>query len=69
MSKVTRHRVNAVVCLLALGYAIYWFAQGGMASGPTWRIGLMALLALLGLGGAVWFFRRARDASPRGGAP
>jgi hypothetical protein len=63
MSKVSRHRVNAVVCLLALGYAIYWFATGRMETASTWRIGLMALLAVLGAGGAAWFFRRARGAS------
>jgi high-affinity Fe2+/Pb2+ permease len=63
MSKVSRHHVNAVVCLLALGYAIYWFGTGRVETASTLRIGLMALLAVLGVGGALWFFRRARDAS------
>jgi high-affinity Fe2+/Pb2+ permease len=63
MSKVSRHRINAVVCLLALGYAIYWFGSGQMQNASSLRIGLMALLALLGLGGALWFFRRARGES------
>jgi hypothetical protein len=60
MSKVSRHRVNAVICLLAFAYAIYWFATGRMETASPWLIGLMALLALLGIGGAAWFFRRAR---------
>ena len=63
MSKVSRHRVNAVVCLLAFGYAIYWFATGQSANASTLRVGLMALLALLGIGGALWFFGRARGTS------
>jgi hypothetical protein len=63
MSKVSRHRVNAVVCLLALAYAAYWFGSGQAGNASGLRVGLMALLALLGIGGAIWFFRRARSAS------
>jgi hypothetical protein len=63
MSKGSRHRVNALVCLLALGYAVYWFGSGQAANASGLRVGLMAALALLGIGGAVWFFRRARGAS------
>ena len=60
MSKASRHRVNAVVCLLALLYALYWFGTGRMDQAPGWQVGLMGALVVLGVGGAVWFLRRAR---------
>jgi hypothetical protein len=63
MSKASRHRVNAVVCLLALGYALYWFWTGQMNEAPGWLVGLMGALALIGIGGAVWFLYRARGAT------
>ncbi|HVY65564.1 MAG TPA: hypothetical protein VHH11_12155 [Gammaproteobacteria bacterium] len=63
MSKVSRHRVNAVVCLLALAYALYWFTTGQMAGAPGWRVALMGALVVLGIGGAVWFLRRAQGAA------
>ena len=63
MSKASRHRVNAVVCLLALGYALYWFGTGQMDGAPGWRIGLMGALAVLGIGGAAWFVYRSRGAT------
>ena len=61
MSKASRHRVNAVVCLLALVYALYWFGTGQMNEAPGWQVGLMGALAVLGIGGAIWFLYRARD--------
>ena len=63
MSKVSRHRVNAVVCLLALAYALYWFGTGQMNGAPGWLVGLMGALAMLGIGGAAWFLYRARGAT------
>ena len=63
MSKASRHRVNAVVCLLALVYALYWFGSGQMGQAPAWLVGLMIALAMLGIGGAMWFLRRARGAA------
>jgi hypothetical protein len=63
MSKASRHRFNAVVCVLALGYALYWFATGQMNAAPAWRVALMAVLAVLGIGGALWFLHRARGAA------
>ena len=63
MSKASRHRVNAVVCLLALAYALYWFGTGQMSAAPPWRAGMMGALVVLGLGGAVWFLVRARGAA------
>jgi hypothetical protein len=63
MSKASRHRVNAVVCLLAFAYALYWFVTGQMSQAPMWRAGMMGALAVLGIGGAVWFLLRARSAA------
>jgi hypothetical protein len=63
MSKASRHRVNAVVCLLALVYALYWFVTGQMDEAPGWRVGMMGALGVLGIGGAVWFLYRARAAA------
>lgn len=63
MSKASRHRVNAVVCLLAFAYALYWFFTGQMKQAPTWVVGLMGALVVLGIGGAAWFLRRARGAA------
>jgi hypothetical protein len=63
MSKASRHRANAVVCLLALVYALYWFGTGQMDQAPGWRVGLMSALGVLGLGGAFWFLHRARGAA------
>jgi hypothetical protein len=63
MSKATRHRVNAVLCLLALVYALYWFVTGRMDGASGWRVGSMSALVVLGIGGAVWFLRRARGAA------
>lgn len=62
MSKGSRHRVNAVVCLLALVYALYWFATGRMDGVPAWRVASMSMLVVVGIGGAIWFWRRSRDA-------
>ena len=60
MSKASRHRANAVVCLLALLYALYWFAVEKTDTTPGWRVALMGALVVVGVGGAFWFFRRAR---------
>lgn len=63
MSKASRHRFNAVVCLLAFAYALYWFASGQVNAASTWRVVSMAALVVLGIGGAVWFLRRASGAA------
>ena len=63
MTKVSRHRINAVICLLVLAHAIYWFSSGQMEFASNLRIGLRVAQAVLGLGGAVWFWNRARGAA------
>lgn len=63
MSKASRHRVNAVVCLLAFAYALYWFGTGQRAQAPGWVVAMMGALVVIGIAGAVWFLRRARGAA------
>ena len=63
MNKVWRHRINAVICLLVLAHAVYLFATGRMEFASNLRIGLAVAEAVLGLGGAVWFWSRSRGAA------
>jgi hypothetical protein len=63
MSKASRHRVNAVVCVLALAYALYWFGTGQMTGAPSWVVAMMGVLVIVAIGGAAWFWRRARGAA------
>lgn len=63
MTKASRHRINAVICLLVLAHAVYWFTSGQMEFASSVRVGLMVAQAVVGLGGAVWFFSRARGAA------
>jgi hypothetical protein len=63
MNKATRHRINAVICLLVLAHAIYWYLSGHLEFATPLRKGLLVAQALLGLGGAVWFWNRSRGVS------
>ena len=63
MSKSARYLVNAIVCLAVGVYALYWFAAGRAASAPSLSIGLAVAGAVVGLGGAVWFYSRSRSAA------
>jgi len=63
MSKVSRHRINALICLLVLAHAAYWFVSGQLEQASSLRIGLVVAQAVLGLGGAVWFWNRSRGTS------
>jgi hypothetical protein len=63
MSKAQRHLINAVICLLVLAHAVYWFVSGGTATATNLRIVLVVAQAALGLLGAVWFWSRSRGAS------
>jgi len=63
MNKSSRHRINALICLLVIAHAVYWFVSGRMELASNARIGLVVAKALLGLGGAVWFWSRSRGAS------
>jgi hypothetical protein len=55
--------LNAVLCLLIGGHAIYWFAMGRAEFASDIRIGMVVAQAVVGLGGAIWFFMRARSVS------
>ena len=60
MSRSLRFLVNAAVCLLVGGHAIYWFATGRAEFAPDLQIALRTAQAAVGLAGAVWFFIRSR---------
>ena len=63
MSRSARFLVNAVLCLLVGGHAVYWFATGGASFAPDLQIGLRAAQAVAGFAGAIWFFVRSRSVS------
>jgi hypothetical protein len=58
-----RHLLNALICLVVGGHAVYWFAMGRAAFASDFRVGLVVAQAVVGLAGAVWFFVRSRSAS------
>lgn len=63
MSRSTRFVVNAVLCLLVGGHAVYWLATGRTEFASGARIGLVVAQAVLGFAGAIWFFSRSRGAA------
>lgn len=63
MSRRARFIVNAVLCLLVAGHAVYWFATGRAELAPDLQIGLRAAQAVVGFAGAIWFFVRSRSVS------
>jgi hypothetical protein len=62
MTRATRYRINAAICVLVLAYAIYQFAIGE-ASGNPLRPWLVGAEAVLGIIGAIWFWRRSIGAA------
>jgi hypothetical protein len=60
MSKSVRHLLNALLCLVVGGHAVYWFAMGRAEFASDFRVGLVVAQAVVGLAGAVWFFVRSR---------
>lgn len=63
MARPMRHQINAAICVVILGHAVYWFATGQGETATTLRMSLAGAQAVLGLIGAVWFWRRARQAA------
>lgn len=63
MNGVSRHRINAVICVLVLVHAVYRFVSGNMEPGFNLRTALIVAQGVLGLGGAVWFWSRSRGIS------
>ena len=63
MSRAMRYRINAGVCVLVLAYAAYQFAAGDVAVWPALRVFLVSAEAVLGVIGAIWFWRRSLGAA------
>jgi hypothetical protein len=63
MRRNTRHVVSAVICLAAGAHAAWWFATGRAALASGFDIGLTVAQAVVGFGGALWFYARSRGAS------
>jgi hypothetical protein len=63
MSRSTRFLLNALLCLLVGGHAVYWFAMGRAEFASDVRVGLVVAQAIVGLAGAIWFFARSRSAA------
>ena len=63
MSRSVRFLLNAVLCLLIGAHAIYWLAMGRAEFASDVRIGLVIAQAVVGFGGAIWFFIRSRAVS------
>jgi hypothetical protein len=60
MTRPTRYRINAAICVLVLAYAIYQFATGDYALSPgPMRAWLVGGEAAVGAIGAIWFWRRS----------
>ena len=66
MSKSVRYLVNAVLCLLVAGHALYWFATGQSEFASGTRLGLKVAQAVVGFAGAIWFYSRSRGAAAQG---
>ncbi len=60
MTKASRHRINAVICLVVLAHALYWFFSGRLEYASNFRTGLVIAQGIAGLAGAVWFWGRSR---------
>ena len=63
MSRSVRFLLNAVLCFLIGAHAIYWFAMGRAEFASDVRVGLVVAQAVVGFGGAIWFFIRSRAVS------
>jgi high-affinity Fe2+/Pb2+ permease len=61
MARPVRHQINAVLCAIVLGHAVYWFGSGQAQDATTLRASLVIAQAVLGLVGVVWFWRRSRQ--------
>ena len=62
MSRSARHLVSAGVCLAVGAYAAWWFATGRAALASRFDVGLAVAQAVVGFGGALWFYVRSRGA-------
>ena len=63
MATGSRHRINAVICLLVVAHAIYRATTDDLAPTLNLRTGLVVAQGVLGLAGAVWFWSRSRGSA------
>jgi hypothetical protein len=63
MSKSTRHLLSGVVCFAVGAYAAWWFASGRAELASGFDVALAVAQAVVGFGGALWFYARSRGAS------
>jgi hypothetical protein len=61
MSRSARFLVNAVLCLLVAGHAVYWFAAGRATLATDLQVGLRVAQGIAGFAGAIWFLVRSRN--------
>jgi hypothetical protein len=63
MRRNTRHIVSALICLVVGAHAAWWFATGRASFASGFDVALTVTQAVVGFGGALWFYARARGAS------
>lgn len=63
MTRSSRHRLNALVCVAVLAHGVYWLSTGGLEGATTARAGLAIAEVVVGIVGAAWFWNRARSVS------
>lgn len=63
MTRSSRHRLNALVCVVVLAHGVYWLSTGGLEGATTARVGLAIAEVVVGIVGAAWFWNRARSVS------
>jgi hypothetical protein len=63
MSRSARFLLNAVLCVLVGGHAVYWLAMGRAEFASGTRVALVIAQAVVGFAGAIWFYSRSRGAA------
>ena len=66
MSRSVRYLLNALLLALIGGHAVYWFAMGRAELASSLDLWLKVGQAIVGFGGAIWFFSRSRGAANHG---
>ena len=66
MTRSVRYLLNALLLALIGGHAVYWFAMGRAELAPSMSVWLKVAQAVVGCGGAIWFYSRSRGAASRG---
>ena len=63
MTRGSRFRLNALVCVLLLAHGVYWLASGRLEGATNFRLGLSIAEVVIGIVGAAWFWNRSRGVS------